>query len=597
MTAAETAEPTRPDHSPRDAAVATLLARASAAARAGGASFGRAAAEALGKAEHDALAACAQALRVPLLAGDGLQALQADFDALPFADAARRRLVAVRDEAGGLLLVTDDPFDADRLDAASHRLGQPAALALASTEEIAAFLRRHEAGLRAIDAVVGPSAAAAGRREAGEELSIARIADDASPVVRLVGSLLYDAMRAEASDVHIETDPLGAAVKYRLDGVLDTVGRIDDPTRAEQVVSRIKVLAELDIAERRVPQDGRFQVRIDGREIDLRVSILPAAHGEDVVIRILDKKRLVDEVRGLRFETLGFDAPTIDELRALARLPFGLMLVTGPTGSGKTTTLYAALSEVNNGRDKIVTIEDPIEYQLAGVTQVPVNDRRGLTFSRGLRSILRHDPDKIMVGEVRDAETAQIAVQAALTGHLVFTTVHANSVFDVMGRLLHIGVDPFSLVSALNGVVAQRLLRVNCTHCARPEAVDLSRRPVAEQRRLAGCTLQRGSGCGHCRGTGYRGRRAIAEVLRFDDAMRDALFDRTSVASAKRAARERGMRSIRRAGLDLVAAGVTTLDELDRVTFAEADDGLAASTMAGRPDSDSDEPGTPEPPR
>jgi general secretion pathway protein E len=449
-------------------------------------------------------------------------------------------------------------------------------LSLAAAEEIAAFLRRHEAGLRAIEAVGGSRSESASSVDAGEELSIASIADDTSPVVRLVSSMLYDALRAEASDIHLETDARGAVIKYRLDGVLDTISRIEDPTQAEQVVSRIKVLAELDIAERRVPQDGRFQVRIDRREIDLRVSILPAAHGEDVVVRILDKKRLVDEVRGLRFETLGFDDQSIAELRSLARLPFGLMLVTGPTGSGKTTTLYAALSEVNNGRDKIVTIEDPIEYQLPGVTQVPVNDRRGLTFSRGLRSILRHDPDKIMVGEVRDAETAQIAVQAALTGHLVFTTVHANSVFDVMGRLLHIGVDPFSLVSALNGVVAQRLLRINCTHCARPDQVDLSVRAPAEQRLLAGRVLMRGSGCGHCRGTGYRGRRAIAEVLRFDDAMRDALFDRTSVAAAKRAARERGMRSIRRAGLDLVAAGVTTLDELDRVTFAEADPDAAA---------------------
>lgn len=555
----------------RDPALTTLLARAAMTARAGGASFGKAAAEALGQTEDEALATCAQALQLPLLAGDGLHLLRADFDAVPFTEANRRRMVAVREADGGLLLVIDDPFDADRLEWAEHRVAQPVSLGLAAADEITAFLRRHEAGLRAIESVGASSPRGETTGEVGEELSISRIADDTSPVVRLVNSMLYDALRAEASDVHLEMDACGAVIKYRLDGVLDTVSRIEDPTQAEQVVSRIKVLAELDIAERRVPQDGRFQVRIDHREIDLRVSILPAAHGEDVVVRILDKKRLVDEVRGLRFETLGFDDQSIADLRSLARLPFGLMLVTGPTGSGKTTTLYAALSEVNNGRDKIVTIEDPIEYQLPGVTQVPVNDRRGLTFSRGLRSILRHDPDKIMVGEVRDAETAQIAVQAALTGHLVFTTVHANSVFDVMGRLLHIGVDPFSLVSALNGVVAQRLLRINCTHCACPDPVDLSMRPSSERVLLADRVLMRGSGCGHCRGTGYRGRRAIAEVLRFDDAMRDALFDRTSVASAKRAARERGMRSIRRAGLDLVAAGLTTLEELDRVTFAESD--------------------------
>ncbi len=553
------------------------LAAAAARARAGGASFAQAAAEALGASEDEALAAAAAALRLPLLAGVELQRMAPDFEALSFPDASRQKLVALHGDAGALVLALDDPFDADRLEWAEHRIGRPLQLALAATEEIAALLKRHEAGLRAIDALAAPAAGRAAD-EPADELSIARIAADASPVVRLVNSMLYDALRAEASDIHLESDARGASIKYRLDGVLDAVSRIDDPAQAEQVVSRIKVLAELDIAERRVPQDGRFQVRVERREIDLRVSILPAAHGEDVVLRILDKKRLVDQVRGLRFETLGFDARTIDELRALARLPFGLMLVTGPTGSGKTTTLYAALSEVNNGRDKIVTIEDPIEYQLAGVTQVPVNDRRGLSFSRGLRSILRHDPDKIMVGEVRDAETAQIAVQAALTGHLVFTTVHANSVFDVIGRLLHIGVDPFSLVSAVNGVVAQRLVRVNCSHCAAPDPCDLSPRPASERRILAGSQLKRGVGCGHCRGTGYRGRRAIAEVLRFDDAMRDALFSRTSVAAAKLAARERGMRSIRQVGLELVAGGLTTLDELDRVTFADAE---VATPVAG----------------
>jgi general secretion pathway protein E len=553
-----------------DRATRARLARLSVEARAARLPFARRAAEALALGEDEVLARCAADLGWPLIDSDSLQSAHADFDALPFPEAARRQAVALATDRG-LAVAIDDPFDTDRIDWLERGVGKPFEFALAAAGDIAALLRRHEDGLRAIDTVVGASTGADdGAAAAGaEELSIARIADDASPVVRLVSSMLYDALKAEASDVHLESDPRGAAIRYRLDGVLETVGRIDGAGQAEQVVSRIKVLSELDIAERRVPQDGRFQVRVDRREIDLRVSVLPAVHGEDVVIRILDKKRLVDEVRGLRFETLGFDAVAIDALRRLARLPFGLMLVTGPTGSGKTTTLYAALSEVNNGRDKIVTIEDPIEYQLPGVTQIPVNDRRGLTFSRGLRSILRHDPDKILVGEIRDPETAQIAVQAALTGHLVFTTVHANSVFDVMGRLLHIGVDPFSLVSALNGVVAQRLVRINCSHCARPVVADLDARPAHERMRLRDRVLMSGTGCGHCRGTGFRGRRAIAEVLAFDDAMRDALSDRTSVATAKEAARQRGMRSIRDAGLELVASGLTTLDELDRVTFAD----------------------------
>jgi len=404
-----------------------------------------------------------------------------------------------------------------------------------------------------------------------EDLSIRRISEDTSPIVRIVNSLLYDALKAEASDIHLESDANGMAIKYRIDGVLDGAGRIDDIASAEQAISRIKVLAKLDIAEKRIPQDGRFQVRIDGRDIDLRVSIMPAVHGEDAVVRILDKKRLADEARALRFESLGFAPDTIKTLRELSRLPYGLLLATGPTGSGKTTTLYAALSEVNTGNDKIVTIEDPVEYQLPGVVQIPVNEKRGLTFSRGLRSILRHDPDKIMVGEIRDSETAQIAVQAALTGHLVFTSVHANSVFDVIGRMLHIGVDPFNLVSALNGVIAQRLVRLNCQHCLVDDPVQLAALAHNERQVLAGQRLLRGRGCGHCRGTGYRGRRAIAEILVLDDALREAIGVRSSMTAVKRAARERGMRSIRNVGLDLVAEGRTTLDELDRITFAETD--------------------------
>jgi len=312
-------------------------------------------------------------------------------------------------------------------------------------------------------------------------------------------------------------------------------------------------------------------VRLDGRDIDLRVSVMPAIHGEDAVIRILDRQRLADDMRGLTFETLGFDTPTIQQLRQLAHLPYGLLLVTGPTGSGKTTTLYAALTEINHGAEKIVTIEDPVEYQLNGIVQIPVNEKRGLTFSRGLRSVLRHDPDKIMVGEIRDAETGQIAVQAALTGHLVFTSVHANSAFDVIGRMLQLGVDPFNLVAALNAVVAQRLVRINCPHCTHDAAVDLSGRPASERARLTGLTLRAGRGCGACRGSGYKGRRAVAEILVLDDELRDLIAQRASLAEVKAAARRRGLRSIRAAALELVALGQTTLAELDRVTFADAE--------------------------
>jgi general secretion pathway protein E len=552
----------------------TRFARIAAAAREARTSFGAAAGEALQCDPYAALEACAKVLQMPYFASDGLQALAPAFDSVSYPEADRRNVVIGRDADGRLWCVTDDPFDGPRFDWVESRIGVPFSIALAVQDEIRAYLKRHEATLRAVESVLtdvanGAAGPAAGL---GDELSISRIAEDASPVVRLVNSMLYDALKAGASDVHLETDAAGTSIKYRVDGVLDAAGRIDDPATAEQVISRIKVLAELDIAEKRIPQDGRFQVRIDGRDIDLRVSIMPAVHGEDAVVRILDRKRLTDEARGLRFESLGFDAPTIAKLRMLSRLPYGLLLVTGPTGSGKTTTLYAALSEVNSGLDKIVTIEDPVEYQLAGVVQIPVNERRGLTFSKGLRSILRHDPDKIMVGEIRDGETAQIAVQAALTGHLVFTTVHANNVFDVIGRMLHIGVDPFNLVSALNAVVAQRLLRLNCVHCLVPDPAELAERTQAERDVLADKALVRGRGCGHCRGTGYRGRRAIAEILVFDDELREALTSRASTAAIKRLARARGMRTMRQVGLDLVACGVTTLAELDRVSFAEGAD-------------------------
>lgn len=542
-------------------------------ARRSGIEFGAALAEHLRCDAYAALDACARALRMPYFDSAALQSLVPAFEGISYPDADRRNLAVGRDPQGRLWCAIDDPFDQARIDWAERRVGAPCTFALAVHQEVRAYLKRHEATLRAIESALPEASDGVAPRpgNGAEDLSIRRISEDFSPVVRLVNSLLYDALKAQASDIHLEGDAGGMAIKYRIDGVLDAAGRIDDGATAEQAISRIKVLSELDIAEKRVPQDGRFQVRIDGREIDLRVSIMPAVHGEDAVVRILDKQHLADEARALRFEALGFEPATVRVLRELSRLPYGLLLATGPTGSGKTTTLYAALSEVNTGKDKIVTIEDPVEYQLPGVVQIPVNEKRGLSFSRGLRSILRHDPDKIMVGEIRDGETAQIAVQAALTGHLVFTSVHANSVFDVIGRMLHIGIDPFNLVAALNGIVAQRLVRLNCEHCLEPDPVDLAAISLVEQQILRGHRLLRGRGCGHCRGTGYRGRQAIAEILVMDDALREAIGLRSSMIAVKKAARDRGMRSIRRVGLDLVLEGRTTVAELDRVTFAEHD--------------------------
>jgi general secretion pathway protein E len=575
------------DDSPADARLHNLafFAEQSQAALRSRQPMAELAAAASGETVETMLSECAQTVGWPCWSAAQLHALAPNFECVPLHEAERRTLLAgtVAEPAGKRLwVVIDDPFDRDRLDWIEQRIDTTFSYALASAEDIRAALKRHEAPVRAVEGallVQSDADVSSNTTATVEELSLGAIAAEASPVIRLVNSVVFDALKAEASDIHLVSDPQGMAIQLRVDGVLDAAGRIDNRETAQQVISRIKVLSELDIAERRVPQDGRFQVRADGRLIDLRVSIMPAVHGEDAVIRVLDRQRLAADVQGLRFDTLGFDDDTLTRLRALSRLPYGLLLVTGPTGSGKTTTLYAALSEINDGLEKIVTIEDPVEYQLPGVVQIAVNEKRGLSFSRGLRSVLRHDPDKIMVGEIRDAETGQIAVQAALTGHLVFTTVHANSVFDVIGRMLHIGVDPHNLVAALNGVVAQRLVRINCRHCAEPVRLDLSGRAPHEQEALQGAQLMTGRGCGHCRGSGYRGRRAVAEVLALDDELRDAIAQRQSIAVLKAGARARQMRSLRSNALELVAQGLTTLAEIDRVTFADA---AAASAQTQR---------------
>lgn len=495
------------------------------------------------------------------------------FDLLPLALALARHCVLLRGADGVLTGVIADPFDLDLqtwlATQARASAGAPLHTRLALQSDIQAYLSKQEESARAVDTLA--PGAGEGRRDGktAAVLSFASVSEGASPAVKLVNSTLYDALKAGASDIHLESTAGGLAVKYRIDGVLDHATSVGGVETAEQIISRLKVLAELDIAERRVPQDGSFRVEAGGREIDLRVSIMPSIHGEDAVIRILDKRAMIEAYGALTLEALGFDAPSLVTLRTLAQEAYGMLLVTGPTGSGKTTTLYAALTEIHNGREKIITIEDPVEYQLPGILQIPVNEKKGLTFAKGLRSILRHDPDKIMVGEIRDRETAEIAVQSALTGHLVLTTVHANNVFDVFGRFTHMGIDPYAFVSALNGIWAQRLIRTNCPHCAAQysptdaelEGVHLARAEVGDY------VFMRGKGCGDCRGTGYKGRRSIAEILTLNDEIRELIVDKRPIRQIKAAAHANGTRSLRLAALDLVRRGATTLDEIKRVTL------------------------------
>jgi general secretion pathway protein E len=508
-------------------------------------------------------------LHYPTLNMGALNQLTPAFDLLPFSDAVKRECVALRNAEGELLLGFADPFQSDIQAWAEARIHAPATWHLVHPADLAAYLARHEESMRAMESVLS-TARESGRQTPGvEDLSLKTISEHTSPVVKLVQSTMYDALKINASDIHLESDADGLLIKYRIDGVLSQIGSIDGIDKAEQVVSRIKIMAELDIAERRIPQDGRFKVAIQGREVDFRVSVMPSIFGEDVVLRILDRRALSDQLQGLRLDHLGFDDTTIATVRKLANEPYGMLLVTGPTGSGKTTTLYAVISEINHGQDKVITIEDPVEYQLPRVLQIPVNEKKGLTFARGLRSILRHDPDKIMVGEIRDAETAQIAVQSALTGHLVFTTVHANNVFDVIGRFLHMQVDTYSFVSALNGVLAQRLLRVVCPHCSEPYQPDeqLLADSGIDAKAASEFRFVRGTGCGKCRGSGYKGRKAIAEILNLNDDIREMIATRQPIKAIKEAARSNGTRLLREAAIDAVKRGETTLQEINRVTF------------------------------
>jgi len=558
------------DLSVRSAITPADIERAQRAAHASGKPLAEVLEEQVGMNQEEFIGSLAAALGLEAVGMAHMNELAPAFDLLPYTEALARGCVLFRAPAHGLLLVFADPFNANLRPWVEERVSHPLQWALAHGSEVSAYLARHGETMRAMDTVLDEGVRDDVARGRLEELSLRSIGEHDSAVVRLVHSTLYDALKAGASDIHLETAPSQLVIKYRLDGVLSMVGTANGLETAEQVISRIKVMAELDIAERRVPQDGRFKVLAQGREIDFRVSIMPSIFGEDAVLRILDKQSLSDHVKGLSLEALGFDDGARTTLRRLSAEPYGMLLVTGPTGSGKTTTLYAAISEINHGFDKLITIEDPVEYQLPGVLQIPVNEKKGLTFARGLRSILRHDPDKIMVGEIRDPETAQIAVQAALTGHLVFTTVHANNVFDVLGRFMHMGVDPYSFVSALNGIAAQRLLRVTCAHCAHD--VEPSAQLLQESRlspeAVHGWRLRAGAGCGHCRGTGFRGRKAIAEIMVLNDEIRELIVAREPIRKVKEAARRAGTRFLREAALDLVRDGETSLQEINRVTLA-----------------------------
>ncbi len=474
----------------------------------------------------------------------------------------------------GLSVVVADPTDVLMIDELELLLGTSIEVCVGTQTAIQEILKKSESSQRVLEEATEEFRIQIVTEddETGEEtLSIDRMTSDSSPIIKLVDSTIFNALQRRASDIHIETRDREVVIKYRIDGVLYQAMDPIDKKFHSTIISRIKVMSELDISEKRIPQDGRFKLRIKGRTVDFRVSIMPSVHGEDAVIRVLDKESANEEFSQLSLEVCGFEDRDKQRLRRYIKEPYGMVLVTGPTGSGKTTTLYACLSEIKNEEDKIITIEDPVEYQLPGITQIPVNEKKGLTFARGLRSILRHDPDKVMVGEIRDEETAQIAIQSALTGHLVFTTVHANNVVDVLGRFLNMKVEPYNFVSALNCILAQRLVRLICATCKRPVSAgrDLLVESGLDPARYSDYTFYEGRGCIDCNGTGYRGRTSIAELLDMSDRIREMILQRRPAADIKRAAKEEGMTFLREAALAKVFAGKTTLREINKVTFVE----------------------------
>ncbi len=496
------------------------------------------------------------------------------FRSIPVDLMFRYNFVPRRRTEHGLVIVVADPTDVLMIDELELLLGTNIEVCVGTQTAIQEILKKSESSQRVLEEATEEFRLqlVTEDEETGEEtLSIDRLTSDSSPIIKLVDSTIFNALQRRASDIHIETREREVVIKYRIDGVLYRAMEPIDKKFHSTIISRIKVMSDLDISEKRVPQDGRFKLRVKDRTVDFRVSIMPSVHGEDAVIRILDKEATNRQFANLNLEVCGFEERDLVRLRRFIREPYGMILVTGPTGSGKTTTLYAALCEIKNEEDKIITIEDPVEYQIPGITQIPVNDKKGLTFARGLRSILRHDPDKIMVGEIRDDETAQIAIQSALTGHLVFTTVHANNVVDVVGRFLNMRVEPYNFVSAINCILAQRLVRLICPSCKRP--VQASRELLIESgldpRRYADHTFYEGRGCIDCNGTGYRGRTAIAELLDMSDRIRELILQRRPGSEIKRAAKEEGMTFLREAALAKVFAGKTTLQEINKVTFVE----------------------------
>jgi type II secretory ATPase GspE/PulE/Tfp pilus assembly ATPase PilB-like protein len=495
------------------------------------------------------------------------------FRSIPADLMLRYGFVPSRREGKSMVIVVSDPSDLPMIDELSVLLGTPVKVMVGSRSAIESILKKSESSQRLLDEATEEFQLQVLREDdnGDDNLSLERLTSDDSPIIKLVHRTIFTAIQRRASDIHIETQDDAVYVKYRVDGVLQPAMRAIAKRFHSSIISRVKVMAELDIAEKRVPQDGRFKLKVPGKTIDFRVSVMPSAHGEDAVIRILDKQSISEQFTELRLDILGFPELELKRFRKYIREPYGMVLVTGPTGSGKTTTLYAALAEIKSIEDKIVTIEDPVEYQLRGITQIPINEKKGLTFARGLRSILRHDPDKIMVGEIRDPETAQIAIQSALTGHLVFTTVHANNVFDVLGRFLNMGVEPYQFISALNCVMAQRLVRRICEACRRevryqPEVlIESGLNPALSETHV----FMEGAGCIECGGTGFKGRMAICELLDLTDHIREIILDRRPISEVKRGAKEQGMRFLRESAVERVLHGLTTLREINKVTFVE----------------------------
>ncbi|HZI78366.1 MAG TPA: GspE/PulE family protein [Vicinamibacterales bacterium] len=516
----------------------------------------------------------AERYRLEFIDMDEFRINQELFRAIPADLMLRYEFVPCRKDGSALVIVVSDPTNLPMIDEVSGLLKMPIKVTVGAPSAIQSILKKSENSQRVLDsASEGLQLQVLKEDKSGDDdsITVERLTSDISPIIRLVDSTIYTAIQRRASDIHIETAEDAVMIKYRIDGVLQPAMQPIAKQHHSAIISRVKVMAELDIAEKRVPQDGRFKVRMPGKTIDFRVSIMPSVHGEDAVIRILDKESISEQFTELKLDILGFPEQELRRFRKYIREPYGMVLVTGPTGSGKTTTLYAALSEIKTVEDKIVTIEDPVEYQLRGITQIPINEKKGLTFARGLRSILRHDPDKIMVGEIRDPETAQIAIQSALTGHLVFTTVHANNVVDVLGRFLNMGVEPYQFVSALNCVMAQRLVRLTCSHCKRPVRVEPK---LLEESGLSPTLAQthqffEGAGCMDCGGSGFKGRTAICELLDLSDRIREMILARRPASEIKKAAHEEGMRFLRESAIEKVLKGMTTLREINKVTFVE----------------------------